>query len=173
MAQNLIILTLDTTAPIIEVVAPSYANRQNQIEIKLKANETLSSEWQEIYVIDSEGVRHDLTLKYNAELNEYAGVTIFEGYPIGVSTIYARLMDEVGNISAQVSQTIKIVEPVILNITLSERVLNSVSTSIKPISTIDINEELRNRVSVKEDTYRITTNDKLPNTVTINSKEVK
>lgn len=103
--NNYFTLTLDTTGPIINIIAPSYTTPQTSDEISIVANETLST-YQEFYIVDSAGVRHDLTFDYEGD--RFVGLVSFSGYPFGTATIYARVKDEVMNISELVSKTISI-----------------------------------------------------------------
>lgn len=102
---NYFTLDLDTTGPIINIIAPSYTTPQTSDEISIVANETLST-YQEIYIVDSQGVRHDLTFTY--ETDRFVGLVSFSGYPFGPATIYARVKDEVFNASELVSKAINI-----------------------------------------------------------------
>lgn len=102
---NYFTLDLDTTGPIINIIAPSYTTPQTSDEISIVANETLST-YQEIYIVDSQGVRHDLTFTY--ENDRFVGLVSFSGYPFGPATIYAQVKDEVFNASELVSKTINI-----------------------------------------------------------------
>lgn len=102
---NYFTLDLDTTGPIINILAPSYTTPQTSDEISIVANETLST-YQEIYIVDSQGVRHDLTFTY--ETDRFVGLVSFSGYPFGPATIYARVKDEVFNASELVSKAINI-----------------------------------------------------------------
>jgi hypothetical protein len=90
-------LTLDTTNPIIQIYAPSYTSRESNNIITIVGNETLSS-FQNIYIVDSKGDRHDVTFSFNGT-NTFTGNIVLSGFPVGVSTIFAQLQDEVGNFS--------------------------------------------------------------------------
>lgn len=100
-------IQLDTTPPQIEIISPSYTTQYSLIEIRIQSNEPLEQS-QEIYIIDSIGNRHDLTFLY--QTTEYVGYVSFNNYPVGIGTIYARLTDEVGNVSELTSKTINIVK---------------------------------------------------------------
>lgn len=88
-------LELDTTGPIIQINAPTYSSRESDNIITVVGNETLSS-YQDIYIVDSTGVRHDVTFSFDGN-ETFTGDIVFNGYPIGVATIFAQLQDEVGN----------------------------------------------------------------------------
>jgi hypothetical protein len=90
-------LTLDTTGPIIQIYAPSYSSKESNNIITVVGNETLSN-FQDIYIIDSQGARHDVTFSFDG-VNTFTGSIVFNGFPIGVSTIFAQLQDDVGNFS--------------------------------------------------------------------------
>jgi hypothetical protein len=65
--------------------------------IMIQANESLSS-YQELYIIDSEGNRHDLTFSHEGDA--LMGELSLNGYPVGIATLYVRLKDEVDNLSS-------------------------------------------------------------------------
>lgn len=98
-------LTLDTTAPTVSILAPSYTTPQTSDEITVLGNETLSTT-QDIYIIDSNGVRRDYTFDYQTD--RFVGLVSWDGYPYGPATIYAQIKDEVDNTSALASKSINI-----------------------------------------------------------------
>lgn len=104
-------LILDTTPPQLEIYAPSYTTKNARTPIIIKANETLSS-YQEIYIIDSYNNRHDLTFAHDGD--SFVGELYFKSYPIGISTLYVRVKDEVDNLSKLYSHSISIMESEIL-----------------------------------------------------------
>lgn len=65
--------------------------------ITVEANEALST-YQEFYVIDSKGNRHDYTFHQESP-NLYIGRIRFNTTPFGILSLYARVRDEVDNIS--------------------------------------------------------------------------
>lgn len=114
-------LFLDTTAPHISIYAPPYSNNSTANEIRVVADENVG-EFQNIYIVDSMGFRHDVIFSKVSE-NEYSGQITFNEYPIGIATIYAQLKDEVGNISELVSKAINIITTIdsfLMELTLSE-----------------------------------------------------
>lgn len=98
-------LELDTTAPIAEIHAPEYTSRADATVITVTANELLCT-YQEVYLIDSEGTKHDVTFLYNDE--SFHGELYLNDYPFGLTTVYARVKDEVDNVSNLVSKTFRI-----------------------------------------------------------------
>lgn len=90
-------IELDTTAPTIEIFAPSYSDRKSNNTIRVVSNEKLS-EFQDIYIVDSQGVKHYVIFSFDGD-KEFVGNVVFDEYPIGISTIYAQLKDTVNNIS--------------------------------------------------------------------------
>jgi hypothetical protein len=104
---NFFTLELDTTQPHIEVYAPSYTTKDAEMEISVTANETLSDGFQEFYIIDQYGVRHDFIFQYNT--NEYVGGLTLSNFDDGIVTFYAKVKDEVNNTSALVSKVIRII----------------------------------------------------------------
>lgn len=113
------IIELDTTSPIIEVYAPRYTTNNITNKITIESNENLA-QYQDIYIIDSKGVRHDYTFKRDSD-NTYVGVVKFSNYPLGIATIYARMKDEVDNFSNVASASIEIKENVgLLNLNIRD-----------------------------------------------------
>lgn len=105
--MNYIIIGLDTTAPIIEIIAPPYVDRVSNNTIIIESNEILSS-YQEIYIIDSNGQRRDYTfLKEDTRLT---GQLTFNEYPFGVATLYCKLEDAVGNKTALLQKSFEVRE---------------------------------------------------------------
>jgi hypothetical protein len=97
MSLPYIFLTLDTTQPQVEIYAPVYTNRLTTQEIRISASENLS-DFQNIYVLDSQKKRHDFVCIKVSE-KEFVGEMTFSGYPYGIATICAQVSDEVGNLS--------------------------------------------------------------------------
>lgn len=114
-------LTLDTTPPNVNVNAPNNVMPGIVSEIYVNASEPIA-EYQDIYIVDSAGDRYDLSFQYQPESNRYYGELNFHGYAIGLATIYARLRDNVDNLSSLVSKVIDIKSATLLNyIALSGR----------------------------------------------------
>ncbi|OCA87281.1 hypothetical protein [Pseudobacillus wudalianchiensis] len=97
---------LDTTAPEISIIAPSYAGRDNWNKVVVQGNEVLGSK-QEFYFIDSLGDRHDVTFLH--EKDHYVGEVRFNDFPNGITTFYAVAEDEVGNVAPKAELSINIV----------------------------------------------------------------
>lgn len=100
-------LDLDTTGPIIQINAPSYSSRESNNIITVTGNEILSN-FQDIYIVDSSGNTHNVTFSFDGS-ETFSGNVVFNGYPIGVATIYAQLKDDVGNLSNLASSHISII----------------------------------------------------------------
>jgi len=98
-------LVLDTTPPEVEIIAPWYTTAHADTHIYIIADELLDT-WQEIYIIDSTGKRHDLIFDYKGD--RLYGMVKFSQVASGIATIYARVRDEVHNISALVGKAIDI-----------------------------------------------------------------
>lgn len=104
-------ITLDTKAPEIEIYIPSYTTNDLENEITIQSNETLG-DYQEVYVIDSNGDRYDYTFsKYEDKL---VGLVKFSNLPLGMATIYARVDDEVDNLSDIIYKSFTIKEALTL-----------------------------------------------------------
>lgn len=87
-------LELDTTPPLVEIYAPMYTVVGIDNEIEVVANEELSP-YQEIYIIDNLGVRHNLI--FHHEGDRFLGIVNFDGYPQGSAYIYAIVRDTLLN----------------------------------------------------------------------------
>lgn len=138
---SFVYIELDTKPPEIQIFAPSYTTTKIANTIRIEANEPLS-DYQEIYAIDSNGIRHDYNFN-KAEANLLIGEVSFFDFPLGVATIYAKLQDEVDNISDLVSTTIMIRENLtLLNLTINDS-CNEAIVNDKQID-ININNSIRN-----------------------------
>lgn len=148
--SNYFFLGLDTTPPEIEIYAPNYTNRLTNDEIRVEASEPLM-EFQNIYVVDATGNKHDLIL-YRESEKVYVGQLTFSGYPFGIATIFAQLKDEVGNPSRLASFNINIV-PVYnsysLNMTLTELV-SGVNLS-EGTNSLTMSEQIQNLILSDKD----------------------
>lgn len=101
-------LILDTTPPVVEIISPQYTAYNVHTEITVQSNENLMN-YQEIYVIDSIGERHDLTFLYDGD-NFYFDAVFNDTYSLGIATIFVRLKDDVGNITNLISKPIEIIQ---------------------------------------------------------------
>ncbi|MFZ7103345.1 MAG: hypothetical protein ACOWWO_11920 [Peptococcaceae bacterium] len=109
-------LELDTTSPSLEIFAPDYTMKDTETEIRITANENLST-FQEIYIIDSLGQRHDHIFAYQG--NVFAGILNFNNFPSGPATIYAYLKDDLYNL-ASITKTIAVISDQVLKIITDE-----------------------------------------------------
>ncbi|MDW7673790.1 MAG: hypothetical protein SCK28_04550 [Bacillota bacterium] len=117
MQNNFFILELDTTPPNISIIAPNYTVPNVETEIIIEGNEVLS-QFQDIYIIDAKGTRHDVIFNYSND--KFIGRLIFNDFSIGIATVHARLKDEVLNLSDRVSKTIDIRMATKLILTIDE-----------------------------------------------------
>ena len=117
--MNYFILELDTTSPVIEIECPDYTTKREPLPIIIQANEALDS-WHDVFIIDSQGTRHDVILTLNGDKLE--GFISFNDVHNGVATIFARTRDEVFNVSniAQKSIFVMADAEVFLDILISE-----------------------------------------------------
>lgn len=113
-------LTLDTTPPQLEIYAPTYTTRNTLTPITIQSNETLSS-YQEVYIMDSENTRHNLTFTHKD--NQLIGSLYLSGYPIGIATLFVRLKDEVDNYSDLYFHSFTIIESEILTAQMEVRLM--------------------------------------------------
>lgn len=107
--SSFVYIEFDRTPPTVEIYAPSYTTVDLVNEITIEANENITSDHQEIYVIDSNGIRHDYTFEKGLD-NQLVGLIKFAEYPLGIVTIYAKIKDEVDNFSNLVSKSITLKE---------------------------------------------------------------
>ena len=144
--SSFLYIELDTTPPEIEIIAPSYTTTDLLNTIKIEADENIS-DYQEIYVIDSNGDRHDYTFK-KEKANLLIGQISFFNFPFGLSTIYVRLKDNVDNTSELISKSIIIRETLTL-LTLD------IKDSAKSMT---INEEDINPIRIDDSSQNSSTN---------------
>ena len=130
-----VVVNIDTTSPTIEIYAPSYTTTDINNEITVQANENLSLNDVEIYTIDYQGVRTDYTFELDGD--KYIGDIRFADAPVGsIITLYARVSDDVNNISNLVSKTIHIVTNItILSLDINDRVIADISINDKSMDT--------------------------------------
>lgn len=122
--SSFVYITLDTRPPEIEIFAPSYTTTDMVTIIRIETNEKVS-DFQEIYVVDSNGVRHDYTFN-KVEDNLIIGEVSFFNFPFGITTVYVSLMDKVGNKSSLVNKSIVIREnSTLLNLKINDRIRDS------------------------------------------------
>lgn len=107
MNKSYVFIELDTTAPQVNIFAPSYTTQDIVNQITIEANEKVSNH--EVWIVDSEGKRHDYVFTKIKD-NEFLGLVRLNNLPFGISTIYARLSDDVGNISEIASHSFTIKE---------------------------------------------------------------
>lgn len=108
MNRSYVFIELDTIAPKVNIFAPSYTTQDIVNQITIEANENVSNH-HEVWIIDSEGERHDYVFTKSKE-NQFIGLVRLNNLPFGISTIYARVSDDVGNISETASHSFTIKE---------------------------------------------------------------
>jgi len=87
------LLELDTTAPTISIALPTWTTRTT-VPVIITSNEELDN-FQDIYMVDSQGNRFDSTFLYLDD--SFEGIVDFSSAASGRATIYARLRDTVRN----------------------------------------------------------------------------
>jgi len=105
----------DTTPPSLEIVAPQYTIKDISTTITITSNESLLN-WQDIYIVDSMGIRHDLIFLY--EDNQFTADILFNDLSYGIATFYCRLKDTVDNMSDLISKTINIWNGAMITVSL-------------------------------------------------------
>lgn len=143
--SSYLLIDLDTTKPEVSIYAPRYTTEDISNTITIEANESLSA-YQDIYVVDSEGRRHNYTFEKESD-NIFIGKIRFNNLPLGIATIYARVTDEVDNVSDLALSTIEIKKA----ITLLSLEIADFSKDVylsKPISVADI--DIADRATVIE-----------------------
>jgi len=142
--SSFVLIELDTRAPEVEIYAPSYSATNITNNIIVKSDENLS-DFQEIYLIDSEGLRYDYTFKKDKNDTLIGSVNFPND---GIVTIYARVEDEVGNISELYSKSINIKESLsLLRLEIKDKGMN-INTDNKVANTY-IKEHVRD-IKIKE-----------------------
>ena len=125
---NFFTLRLDTTGPDVEIRIPPYVLSTYDMDITVAANEELESGYQNFYLIDSTGKRHDFTLTHYGSY--FKGRIAAGSLPLGVASIYVQVQDKVLNLSPVIYRTFQIVEGVKVRISPSIHT-RSVRPSIK------------------------------------------
>lgn len=105
MAKSYVIIELDTTPPKINIYAPKYVTKDMKVEIIVESDKKIIPK--EIYIVDSRGIKREYTFSIE-DYNKLIGILSFHDYPFGLSTIYVRVEDEVGNVSNIKSFTLEV-----------------------------------------------------------------
>jgi len=114
---NFFKVELDTTPPSVSITAPSYTIPHIDTEIIISSDEPLDN-YQEFFIVDSAGNRHDVIFDYRGD--SFRGVIDFWDYALGIATVYARVRDEVHNLSEIVMATIDIKKAAQVFITIED-----------------------------------------------------
>jgi hypothetical protein len=164
--SSYLIIDFDTTSPQIEIYAPRYTTKDVVNEIVVQSNEELANH-QEVYAIDSIGVRHDYTFQQEQN-DQFVGLIRFNDFPYGIATIYARMKDEVDNYSDLVYKSIEIKESFTslnLKINDKDRLMDEMQkdrkTKIKDMArNISVNNKLKRKTTIRDTSRKIDTKDK-------------
>jgi hypothetical protein len=130
-------LELDLTPPSLEIIAPQYTLKDISTSITITSNEPLLN-WQDIYIVDSNNIRHDLTFLY--EDDQFSANVTLNDLSYGIATIYCQLKDTVDNQSSLMSKSINIWNGAMVDVSLAV---------IEGNVDIEISESIRN-LSVKQ-----------------------
>jgi len=152
--SNYFTLELDTTGPQIEIVTPTYTTPQTSTEIIVEGNEQLMLYQDEIYLVDSSGVKYNLTFDHQGD--RFYGVVDFTSIAIGIAEIHARVKDDVGNYSNIAKHYINVLTSSNLTI-YTNSMVRGVNLD-KYTRGINVGEEVR-KIGVGEGTRYITTNE--------------
>lgn len=134
--MSYVVLNIDTTNPHIEVYAPSYTTPDVVNTITIESSEPVAI-YQDIYIIDSQNVRHDYTFLKEDE-NTYVGRVRFNNLPYGVHTIYARLKDDVDNYSNTAMKSFEMRESLFKgNVTTSHKAFNNADASNREMINVE------------------------------------
>ena len=90
-------LELDTTSPIVTIVAPEYIYNGHSLEFTATANEDIDSSMQEAKVFDDQGTLYNVTMTYNPTTKTFTGVVPNAIFKTSLATIEVSLWDEVHN----------------------------------------------------------------------------
>lgn len=110
-------LELDTTPPLISIIAPKYTVPGVETDILVISNEVLA-EYQDVYVIDSSGKKYVLIFDHQGD--QLSGKCNFNECSIGIATIYARAKDNVLNLSDIATATIDVRQSAKVFVTITE-----------------------------------------------------
>lgn len=125
-----VLIEFDRKAPTIQIYAPQYTTTEIVNLIIIEADETLST-YQEFYAIDSLGNRHNYTF-FRDSRTTYIGRVRFNNLPHGIITFYARVKDQVDNVSRLESVTIEVKEELQLLTMATRMVVQEVKADTKP-----------------------------------------
>lgn len=144
-----ILIDYDTTRPEIVMYAPVYTTNDTINVITIESNEPLSS-YQEFYAIDNLGNRYNYTF-HKKNKNTYIGKIQFNYLPVGIIKIFARVKDEVDNISNLIYKAIEIKEnienlSIISSVLVRKLIIEDSNTKIQ-LSTHSSGIDLTNRSS--------------------------
>lgn len=89
-------LILDTTNPVLTILAIPYTSIGIDYEIIIESNEPLGT-YQDVYFIDSKGVKCRIDVAFSEDKLSARGTTQFLDCTPGKGKIYATLCDEVDN----------------------------------------------------------------------------
>lgn len=120
--MNNLTVTLDTTPPVVSIIAPKYAMADDIVHITIEANEALDS-WNNIRIVDNNDI--DISNTFTMYENSFIGSVHI---PTGINkiTIYAQLRDDVWNMSDIISKTVDILTGKTLKIvSINEIIMNN------------------------------------------------
>lgn len=105
MSSNYFTLTLDTTGPVVNILAPKFTIMDKPVDYKIVSSEQMLP-YQNFYIMDSKGVRHDLIFEYLGD--SFEGTVDFSEYPKGIATLYVQVKDDVLNLSPVYKHSIRL-----------------------------------------------------------------
>lgn len=105
---NFFTLRLDTVGPDIEIRIPPYVLSTSDMDLMIAANEEVEPGYQNFYLMDSTGQRHDIILAHHGDY--FKGKVSIGSLPLGIVTVYAQVQDTVLNLSPVIYQSFQIVE---------------------------------------------------------------
>lgn len=126
--SSFIPITLDTKSPTIQIFMADNTTNQATTFVTVQADETLEN-YQDFYLIDSAGTRHDVPMVYNGD--HFSANIVFPTASLGTATFYAQVKDEVWNISEQISKDIEIFEANVLFVIVNDRELHKIKLTNK------------------------------------------
>ena len=95
---NFFMLELDTTGPSVSISAPYYTLPNTETEILINSSKNVAPDYQDIYIMDSLNVRHDVIFAQKGD-SSFIGRLYFSDYHIGIAQIFAQIRDDVFNLS--------------------------------------------------------------------------
>lgn len=147
-----VLLTLDTTAPIFQIILPAYTTPTGITHITVQSNEQLSS-YQNFYIIDILGNKTNLILGLSPDGTEYSTSIVLSNVAIGMATFYAQVQDTVWNMGNLQSQQFSMFKSEILMVSVSDEEFAKVDLFDNTTSTVYAVDGRTMKVDIEDGIY--------------------